>query len=68
MKIKNLTGKDVEACCSFRFRGLTISASTISSPPNSILVYNKKQEDLYEAVSIEDAIAWVVKNPRHWNM
>lgn len=66
MRIKDVNGQDVRACCIFTFRGLEISASTIFYPPSSIVVFDNKNKELYNAISVEDAIAWITKHPEHW--
>jgi hypothetical protein len=61
MKIKNVKGEAVEACCSFKYKTVIISASTIFKP-FSIVVIDDAGKIIYEATSIPDAIEWTDNN------
>jgi hypothetical protein len=62
MKIRDIKGVNVRACCSFSYRGKEISISTICSPVSIVVFEDDKV--LYDATSVERAINWIDNNTK----
>lgn len=62
MKIINITGCEIMACCKFHYRGHEVSASTIFKPYNvevCRLIPGGVSNPLHRADHIQGAIEWI---------
>ena len=62
MKITNIVGDELAACCKFHYRGFEVSASTIFKPHNvevCKLIPEGITNPLHRADHIQSAIEWI---------
>ena len=64
MKIIDVGGREVKACCVFSYRGFEISCSTIFEPHGKdVAIFMKDGHEALERFSdVDDAIKWAEKN------